>query len=151
MPAQVIVSASAEQPRWGFDPSHPLAEVVARLHGAHGGAPFTGIGRVGCAQCWEKAIRADERVAVQFDLPELDIDPDYIDVVAVEKACKGSAQVRLTPAESRAAVAKLTAQGLTLTQIGRRLHMASRDVRTFQHGRSGRSLRLVSRHGKAVA
>ncbi|WP_203915528.1 hypothetical protein [Rhizocola hellebori] len=128
--------------------------MVARLHRAHGDASTTrNIGMVACAQCWEQAIRADERLAVEFELPALDIDPDYVDTVAVERACKSdTSAVRLTPAERRTAVAKLTAQGLTLNQICRRLRIASRDVRSIQGGgRSGQSLRLAIRHSKAVA
>ncbi len=154
MPTQVIVSASAEQPRRGFDASHPLAEVVARLHRAHDDASAARkVGRIGCAQCWEQAIRADERLAVEFELPALDVDPDYVDTVAVERACKSDdTAVRLTPAERRTAVAKLTAQGLTLNQICRRLGIALRDVRAIERGgRSGQSLRLATRHSKAAA
>ncbi len=119
MPTKAIVAAPADEPGQGFDTHHPLADVVSRLHRAHGGKPFTGIGRIGCAGCWETAIRNDERVAVEFDLPALQIDPDYVDEVAVEQACTGQ-RPALTVQERAVALARLLDAGLTRSQVARR-------------------------------
>lgn len=58
------------------------------------------LGRVACGQCWEAAVRADERVAAEFELPAESPAPDlsYVDPVAVERAAAGE-RVRLTRAE----------------------------------------------------
>jgi hypothetical protein len=59
--------------------SHPLAEVAARRCRAHGGRPGCGIGHVACGRCWERAIRDDERFALECGLPrEQRPDPAYI-------------------------------------------------------------------------
>jgi hypothetical protein len=75
-------------------------------------------------------IRDDERCAVLFDLPRVwDVDPSYVDVVAVERACAG-VHVRLTPAERRAAVQQLVDRGYSRTRIARRLRMSAASVAT---------------------
>ncbi|HCT80121.1 MAG TPA: hypothetical protein DGG94_10295 [Micromonosporaceae bacterium] len=154
MPAQAIASASAEEPRRGFDSGHPLAAVVARLHRAHGGAPFTGIGRVGCAACWETAIRNDERVAVECELPrELVPDPCFVDEIAVELACQGK-RPALTDAERTAAIGRLLDEGLPRTQVARTLGIAHREMPQGwvrrKRATSGRSLRLTTCNAPAV-
>ncbi len=145
MPTKAIVAAPADEPGQGFDTHHPLADVVSRLHRAHGGKPFTGIGRIGCAGCWETAIRNDERVATEYDLPALQIDPDYVDEIAVEQACTGK-RPALTVQERAVALARLLDAGLTRSQVARRLGMATRDVPRgwVRRKESGRSLRLLT-------
>jgi len=89
-------------------PAHPLAQVVAwRCQGAEHANRIRGFA---CGQCWEIAIRADERIAVELGLPELDPDPSYLDPIAIERACRGE-RVRLTGAE-RDEVARRVAAGL---------------------------------------
>lgn len=101
--------------------SHPLARVAADRCKAEHGLVSNGVGGVACGRCWERAIRDDERVVVTFGLPrELTPDPSYVDPIAVELACGGE-PVRLTRAERRAAAERLTAAGLPLTQVARRL------------------------------
>jgi hypothetical protein len=102
-----------------FGPSHPLAEVAAR----HCDAPAnTLIGGVACGTCWERAIRDDEQVVTEYGLPrDLDPDPNYVDEIAVELACRGE-RIALTPVEFRVAVETLSNRRLTTVQIARRLH-----------------------------
>lgn len=111
-------------------PGHPLAKVARRqcsAHHAQGGR----VGDVACGACWERAIRDDERIAVLFGLPRvLDVDPDYVDVVAVERACAGQRQA-LTPAERAAAVGRLAQRGYSATRIARRLRMSGGRVRAL--------------------
>jgi len=97
-------------------PSHPLAEVARRrCRDEH---PHRAAGAVvACGECWERAIRDDERVCVEFGLPrEIEPDPDYVDVVAVELAVAGHRQ-RLTPVEEAKAVAILLRRGWSDTRI----------------------------------
>lgn len=77
---------------------HPLASVARRNCSAHPTGRRYLVGGVACGQCWEAAIRTDERFAVEFGLGELDRDPEYIDIVAVERALAGR-RVPLTNAE----------------------------------------------------
>lgn len=101
--------------------SHPLARVAADRCRAEHGLVSNGVGGVACGRCWERAIRDDERVVVEFGLPrELAPDPAYIDPIAVELACDGE-PVRLTRAERHAAAERLAASGLPLAQVARRL------------------------------
>ncbi len=158
MPVQVIAQAADEPPRRRRPPhfcsSHPLFE-VARAHcDRHGckrkSAP--------CHASWELAIRDDERVVVEHDLPrELTIDPTYVDEIAVEKACKG-APVALTPVERAAAIQVLAGKGLSVSAIAARLHMCNRDLAAVlprpsrrPRGQSGRSLELLHRSRPEVA
>lgn len=106
-------------------PGHPLARVAReRCRSAHGNLNGSQrVGGVACGQCWEVTIRDDERAAVLFDLPRaLTPDPDYVDEIAVELACRGE-RVRLTHAERRAAAERLATSGYSRTAIGRRLRM----------------------------
>jgi hypothetical protein len=59
-------------------------------------------------------------IPVPLDMPE-------IDVIAVERACRGDA-VPLSRRELLAAVARLERQGLSAKEISRRLHRSSRTV-----------------------
>lgn len=53
---------------------------------------------------------------------------DYIDEIAVERACRGDV-VELTAEERTEAVKRLVAKGLTARQVGERLGVTSRTVR----------------------
>lgn len=103
---------------------HPLAVVAGRWCEQHlGPVRRRQVGSVACGACWERAIRDDERIAVDFGLPrELDVDPMFVDWVAVERACRGE-RVALTVVERRAAVVELAGRGLTPWQIAKRLSM----------------------------
>ncbi|OLS99355.1 hypothetical protein BJF90_39280 [Pseudonocardia sp. CNS-004] len=70
-----------------------------------------------CADCWERAIRDDERAVVLFGLPrEIEPDPTYVDQVAVELAVAGH-KPRLTAVEEVEAVAILLRRGWRDTRI----------------------------------
>jgi len=101
-------------------PSHPLAEVASR-HCDH--LAFR-LGGVACGVCWERAIRDDERVVVEHGLSrEVEPDPEFVDEIAVELACRGQ-RVVLTPVETRAAVVRLRSRQLLPDAIARRLHLS---------------------------
>jgi hypothetical protein len=105
--------------------SHPLAHVAAERCQDHKG-PL--VGGVACGRCWEQAIRDDERVVVEFDLPrDLSPDPFYVDIVAVERACDGE-RVVLTEPELAAAIRALQNRGLAIRAIAKRLNVPERDV-----------------------
>jgi hypothetical protein len=75
-----------------------------------------------CGVCWERAIRDDERFAVEHGLPrEIAVDPDYIDEIAVDLACRGE-EVTLTAAEFAVAVARMQRWRLGPVEIARRLN-----------------------------
>ncbi|GAA3293134.1 hypothetical protein Dvina_43585 [Dactylosporangium vinaceum] len=102
-----------------FGPGHPLADVARRHCDAHR-PPLARI--VACGACWELAIRDDERFAVECGLPrELTPDPNYVDEIAVDLACRGE-RVELTRAEFTAAVVRLHGRGMTPSAISKRLH-----------------------------
>lgn len=109
-----------------FGLRHPLAKLArerCRSLG-HGRARHSA-----CGRCWEQALRDDERFVVECDLPRtLVLDPHYVDVVAVDRACAGK-RVRLTRAEFVAAVARLHADGLPCSQIAYRLGRSHTVVR----------------------
>jgi hypothetical protein len=86
--------------------------VAARHCEAHRGAlRRSGIGGVACGACWERAIRDDEQVAVEFGLPrDTGANPAYVDEIAVEFACRGEDHP-LTPVE-RAEVVQAILAGL---------------------------------------
>jgi len=119
--------AAVRPPRLGR--SHPLAAVAARLCESHlGSARRFGLGQVACGDCWEQAIRADERVVVELGLPPEPVaDPNLVDEVAVERACAGD-PVRLSPAERRVAAGRLLERGLTPSQAAARLSMSASTV-----------------------
>lgn len=58
-----------------FSASHPLAEVVRHRCKAEHGIGHS-YGRPGCVQCWEWAIRADERTAIGEQLGPVTLDDD---------------------------------------------------------------------------
>ncbi len=93
-------------------PAHPLAAVAGRrCRHSHPGRGFL-LGGVACGVCWEAAIRADERMAVECELPAASPPPDreHVDPVAVELAAAGE-RVPLSRAEKRAAALELAARG----------------------------------------
>jgi hypothetical protein len=107
-----------------FGPFHPLAEVAARHCRPHPIARR--IGGVACGECWELAIRDDERVVVEYDLPrQLTADPSYVDDIAVELACAGES-VPLTRPERRAAEVLMRARGWPLARIADHLRTCRR-------------------------
>jgi hypothetical protein len=113
------VEPSAPSPSVHFGPGHVLASAAARNCAAHR-SPFSRL--VACGACWEQAIRDDERFAVECGLPrELTADPDYVDEIAVELACRGE-RVELTRPEFTAAVLRLHSRGMTPGGISKRLH-----------------------------
>ena len=72
---------------------------------------------VACGECWERAIRDDERVVVLFGLPrEIEPDPTYVDHIAVSLAVAGH-KPRLTRLEEAEAVAILLRRGWADTRI----------------------------------
>ena len=78
--------------------AHPLSEVAAGHCLGHR-RPL--VGGVACGACWEHAIRDDERVVVEHELPsQLKGDADLIDPVAIARAIAGQ-PVSLTSAERR--------------------------------------------------
>jgi hypothetical protein len=86
------------------------------------------IGGTACGECWERAIRDDERAVVLFDLPrEVTPDPSYIDEIAVDLACAGE-KVALTAAERAEVVRRLSARREPIVQIADRLRVAARVV-----------------------
>lgn len=105
---------------------HPLAVVAqsrcVRQHGER--ISRDGYDHVACGSCWERAIRDDERVVVEHDLPrELTPDPNFIDEIAVDLAVAGN-PVRLTSAERREVIRRLRASGIEQTVIQRRLRIS---------------------------
>ncbi len=82
-----------------FSSSHPLADIAAEHCQKHMGPRDLGLSGIACGQCWELAIRDDEKFVVENELPrELETDPDYIDDVAVRQTLEGQ-KVPLTRAE----------------------------------------------------
>jgi len=101
-----------------FGPAHVLADVAARNCAPHH-SPL--IGGDACGACWERAVRDDERFAAEFDLPrDVAADPDDVDEIAVDLACRGE-DVALTAAEFAAAVARMRGRQLGPMEIARRL------------------------------
>jgi hypothetical protein len=101
-----------------FGAGHPLVAVATRLCRTH--PPSTR--RPPCGPCWERAVRDDERIVTECGLPrELVADPDHVDAIAVDLACRGE-RVSLTDVEFARAVTRLRARGLTDTRIATRLH-----------------------------
>jgi hypothetical protein len=118
-----------------FGPSHPLAEIAARHCETH----FEELlGEVACGECWERAIRDDERVAAECGLArDLVANPAYIDDVAVELACRGE-RVPLTPAERAVAARQLRSTGLPPVEIARRLRVGYAALIALLDGDTGR-------------
>jgi len=105
---------------------HPLARVAAE-HCTEHAAPL--VGGVACGACWERAIRDDERIAIEFELDRDEVaEPDdLVDVVAVERACAGE-RVPLTEAELVVAIRRLRGNGWSRTAIAAQLDAPDRVV-----------------------
>jgi len=127
-PRQITGSADWKRHRAYLSELHPLATVASRRCRSEYPRATHRLGKVACGRCWERVIRADERVVVELGLPpEAVADPDLVDEVAVERACTGD-PVRLTPVERRVAVARLLERGLTPSQAADRLGMSGSTV-----------------------
>jgi hypothetical protein len=115
---------TARKRRNHFSLRHPLAGVARRrCDDEHGLAGNALIGGVACGECWERAIRDDERVAVEHELPrELAVDAALVDEIAVDRACRGE-RIRLTGIERAVAAARLTASGLSARAVAGRLRI----------------------------
>jgi hypothetical protein len=136
-----------------FGRRHPVADAAAmRCAGAAHQA--TQVGGVACGQCWERAIRDDERIAVLFELPrEFTPDPSYVDAVAVQRACAGE-RVRLTQTERVAAVESLRRKAMTPWRISTLLRMpmaAANEVLADLAAGSGPASRFARRAATDVA
>jgi hypothetical protein len=109
--------------------AHPVATVAARHCEAHRGAlRRSGIGGVACGACWERAIRDDEQVAVEFGLPrDTGADPTYVDEIAVEFVCRGEDHP-LTPVERAEVVRRLDTAGAGPGTIAVRLGLSVETV-----------------------
>lgn len=107
-----------------FGPTHPLARVARRrCDREHALAGAALVGGVACGTCWERTIRDDERVVVEFELPrEVRADRALVDEIAVERACDGE-RVPLTRAERLAAAARLSDRGWTRSAVARLLRI----------------------------
>ena len=124
-------------PSTWFGRAHPLADVArdrCRAEGHH--LPRRGA----CGACWERAVRDDERFAVECSLPrELSGDAGVVDEVAVDRACRGEV-VRLTRLELWVAVARLRDRGLTARRIASRLGRDSSVVGQVLAGLAGQEV-----------
>lgn len=98
-----------------FTAAHPLAN-TARGICTHDGRRM--VGQVACGPCWERAIRAD--ALGQNLAPE-------VDEAAITRAMSGD-PAALTLAELDVAVARMTDEGLSASQIAARLHVTGRTV-----------------------
>lgn len=58
-------------------------------------------------------------------------DPDYVDEVAVERACDGD-PVSLTWAEQKVVIARLTGAGVSSREVARRVGLAQRTVERYR-------------------
>ena len=113
-----------------FSAKHPLAAVARRRcrELGHRADPSREVGAVACEECWEAAIRADERFVVEYDLDDAaPVPADDLDEIALELAMRGK-RVHLTRPERAAAITRLHEDGLSACAIGKRLHIAQRDV-----------------------
>jgi len=113
-----------------FSAAHPLAQIARRRcrELGHRADPSREVGPVACEQCWEAAIRADERFVVEYDLDDAaPVPADDLDEIALELAMRGK-RVALTRPERAAAIDRLHEDGLSACAIGKRLHIAQRDV-----------------------
>lgn len=128
--------------------AHPLARIAAR-HCAGHQAPL--MGGVACGACWERAIRDDERVVVEFELDrELLAEPsDLIDAIAVERACAGES-LPLTEAEVSAAIQRLRRAGWSKPAISDQLGIAEQTVNQEAAPLPRRDLTVMRKH-KGVA
>ncbi|MGH3611670.1 MAG: hypothetical protein ACRDRK_03425, partial [Pseudonocardia sp.] len=119
-----VVTAGVRGPAY-FGRSHPVV-VPARRRCLRLHPQLSRNGVVACVECFEHAVRADERVVVLFDLPaEIEPDPEFVDEIAVERAVAGD-RPALTRAELAVAAAALAGRGWSRDRISRWLGIASR-------------------------
>lgn len=117
--------------RGHLGPQHPLAPIVkqrCRAQGHTTGVPRNsgGLAAVGCGRCWEEAIRADERLHIEEQLPhDCPRDPRLIDEIAIERVLKGDTTVRLTRVERIEVVKQLRAGGRKRWQICEVLNLSN--------------------------
>ncbi|MDI1466282.1 hypothetical protein QEZ54_35425 [Catellatospora sp. KI3] len=90
MPSQAIAAAAAPDPGTGpLNWNHPLAELAARHCQATHLVVLTR--PVACEPCWDAVLLADWMFAAEFDLPlDVEVDPSYVDDVAVDRAVKAA-------------------------------------------------------------
>src|SRR3954452_3042263 len=113
------MSLTADGFRLHLGPSHPLAPVA----GERCTHLTPQVGGVACGECWESAIRDDERFVVENDLPrEVGDQDEGVDEIAVERAVAGE-PMSLTRQEQRIAIAALLRYGKTPAYISRVLRM----------------------------
>jgi hypothetical protein len=113
------MTPTADGFRLHLGPSHPLA----RIAGERCTHLTPQVGGVACGECWESAIRDDERFVVENDLPrEVGDQDDGVDEVAVERAVAGE-PMHLTRQEQRIAIAALLRYGKRPAYISRVLRM----------------------------
>lgn len=86
-----------------FSPAHPLAAEVRSL--CEHEKVRVQVGGVGCGQCWEEAIRADER------------ETYAVDDQAIARALSGDRSVTLNPAERHRAVLELLDKGKSVAEV----------------------------------
>jgi len=112
-----------------LDLAHPLAGVAARRCGGRHARRVL-VGGVACRECWRRAVDDDRAVAVVFGLDPTPpaVDPDLVDEIAVELACRG-ARVGLTPVEFRVALDRLRGEGVGPAEIEQRLGATEYEVR----------------------
>jgi hypothetical protein len=133
-----------------LSPAHPLAGIAAG-HCAEHLSPL--VGGVACGECWERAIRDDERVVVEFGLdPDASPgpDPDLVDEIAVERACAGE-RVPLTDAELASAIQRLRRAGWSRNAIADQLRAAERTVAREAPPLPHSELRVRRQRGPGVA
>lgn len=102
-----------------FTTAHRLAASVTQAC-THDTATRAHIGAVGCGQCWEAAIRADER-------GDLDVIPVF-DEVAVLRLCDGRFAGNAKRADRLEAVTRLWRRGMSDSQIAERVKSTARQV-----------------------
>src|SRR4051794_6500453 len=113
------MSSPADEFRLHLGPSHPLARMAAERC-TH---LTPQVGGVACGECWESAIRDDERFVVENDLPrEVGSQDESVDEVAIERAVAGD-PMSLNRQEQRTAIAVLLRYGKTPAYISRVLRM----------------------------
>lgn len=120
--------------RGHFSTAHQLAPVASKLCQRKHAVPLSALtGGVACGSCWEEAIRADERVAVEFSLPSLAGDHTVIDEVAIKRAIAGERTLTgqrqlLTRPEKIQAIALMADSGRTPYEVAIRLRMSTAEV-----------------------
>jgi hypothetical protein len=127
---------------WGYPVSraahltkrHPLASVARqRCAGEHPRESVMFIGAVACGACWEQAIRADERFALEFDLSSeppsgRDLTPDPVAVELAVRTARAGQRVRRLPLAERAELARMVRDGETPWVVAVQLGLSGAEV-----------------------